>query len=1088
MAYGLSLEDLRQSLSGFGSASGNLTELSITGRDSESIPLVDFSDFANHIVFGNAERRLSAALTRMYNDYPIGLSGNIVSNSGSLSAYNIFQVDKYLKESNGFDLWLLDQFGKSSTAVDAATKSVTAAATNNKGEIIPLIIVHRNNENGLIGSQTATEFSISARAESFEQENISISNSTPGTGISVAINKVGQPQGVFISYPDTIERSVNRAPNIKNMLPEILFQDDDEDNLENLMQVIAEEFDFLKLYIDQIPYLKTISYDNYNRIPDKMLPLLAEEYGIDLFESAVNKSAEGWFVDSSSGSTAKQVNFELWKRILNSVMHLLKTKGTKETLEAISRLYGVDKNFVKTDEYSIFAKGYQIRDIEEVDTSTLYSSGDVYVKTVAGNTSSSRVFDFPANQDFTIQTRVSVSSAANHVLLKHPAFTIELDASGRVSFKHSVSASLSAQTPQSNLSGFVQSKDSFFNVAAVRNGTQISVFATALSGSASGGNDVIIVSSAATSDAQIANVSFDTLGASQVTQGSSEIFPTYFPASGSFTGYMHEVRVWKNALSQLDIEEHTRNFQSISFQGSTGSSYNANWGSLSAHWKLKENVVLAGDYNFIEDSTTAGNTATPISFSSTKRYKTFPDMKKVVNWTPIGLAVDNDKIRQESSTDEIKDSGYISFHLTPVNAVNRDIKNVLQDVDLSSILGDPADLYKNRYEGEFRSLWHLISARYNTEGGTTPMVDINTFIVAMSNFNDTLGGMFPFVKQFLPARTRTLSEGVYIEPHIFERSKMKRRFGVRERDNLEYVGAPTGITEFKDSGSGVGVISFDAGGTTANLTPSIVSHQQKEITITNRYLPGAFIDQGSNSANLSALHPTASTTAYFQGYRYEGQQSFLDRALSTERSIPYVTKRSTRNTPKVSTSRSGKFLPIKKLPADPNNTEIDVTLDSLIINPIISPTAGQGFISGKVRLLSKGRAFNSKQPVLKFEFPTSSDGTNLFVAELGDLDAGQGRIIEDADNTFITDITNDDIQINLKLNRVVSTLSAVAGTVTQLMVDGSNSGSLGIVPIRITNLFNNNTQIVRVAVNSITSNNANILTELKSQGGVKVTS
>ena len=96
MAYGLSLEDLRQSLSGFGSASGNLTELSITGRDSESIPLVDFSDFANHIVFGNAERRLSAALTRMYNDYPIGLSGNIVSNSGSLSAYNIFQVDKYL--------------------------------------------------------------------------------------------------------------------------------------------------------------------------------------------------------------------------------------------------------------------------------------------------------------------------------------------------------------------------------------------------------------------------------------------------------------------------------------------------------------------------------------------------------------------------------------------------------------------------------------------------------------------------------------------------------------------------------------------------------------------------------------------------------------------------------------------------------------------------------------------------------------------------------------------------------------------------------------------------------------------------------
>ena len=76
-------------------------------------------------------------------------------------------------------------------------------------------------------------------------------------------------------------------------------------------------------------------------------------------------------------------------------------------------------------------------------------------------------------------------------------------------------------------------------------------------------------------------------------------FPTYFPASGSFTGYMHEVRTWHDvALQTEDLFEQTRNFESVSFQNSTGSidtvgvTNKANFSSLSAHYKLKENVRI----------------------------------------------------------------------------------------------------------------------------------------------------------------------------------------------------------------------------------------------------------------------------------------------------------------------------------------------------------------------------------------------------------------------------------------------------------------------------------------------------------------
>ena len=59
---------------------------------------------------------------------------------------------------------------------------------------------------------------------------------------------------------------------------------------------------------------------------------------------------------------------------------------------------------------------------------------------------------------------------------------------------------------------------------------------------------------------------------------------------------------------------------------------------------------------------------------------------------------------------------------------------------------------------------------------------------SVSNFNDTFGGIFTFIKQFIPAKSATLAEGVFIENHLLERPKMKRTFGLRESTGTGYVG------------------------------------------------------------------------------------------------------------------------------------------------------------------------------------------------------------------------------------------------------------------------------------------------------------
>ena len=38
-------------------------------------------------------------------------------------------------------------------------------------------------------------------------------------------------------------------------------------------------------------------------------------------------------------------------------------------------------------------------------------------------------------------------------------------------------------------------------------------------------------------------------------------------------------------------------------------------------------------------------------------------------------------------------------------------------------------------------------------GNTTSVTDLNAFVKSVSNFNDTFGGIFTFIKQFVPAKS-----------------------------------------------------------------------------------------------------------------------------------------------------------------------------------------------------------------------------------------------------------------------------------------------------------------------------------------------
>ena len=80
-------------------------------------------------------------------------------------------------------------------------------------------------------------------------------------------------------------------------------------------------------------------------------------------------------------------------------------------------------------------------------------------------------------------------------------YTLDMDASGRVAFKSTTTASMSALTDLTSMSGWIKgggSANNFVNVAVTRSGDTLKVWTLALSGSPTGGHDIVSYASAAT--------------------------------------------------------------------------------------------------------------------------------------------------------------------------------------------------------------------------------------------------------------------------------------------------------------------------------------------------------------------------------------------------------------------------------------------------------------------------------------------------------------------------------------------------------------------------------------------------------------
>lgn len=156
----------------------------------------------------------------------------------------------------------------------------------------------------------------------------------------------------------------NNTSLVYNLFPEAFTSADptSSDVFKNFALIMARHFDRVKLYVNQLANLRRVNYDEFDQAPDELLEEVGRYFGWSLQGSFVTTDSLRYFVgrDVYAGAAGNNtlntrladIKNQFWRRLLQNLPYVYKTKGTRESVEALLRSYGVDNGFVRLKEYA----------------------------------------------------------------------------------------------------------------------------------------------------------------------------------------------------------------------------------------------------------------------------------------------------------------------------------------------------------------------------------------------------------------------------------------------------------------------------------------------------------------------------------------------------------------------------------------------------------------------------------------------------------------------------------------------------------------------------------------------------------------
>ena len=126
-----------------------------------------------------------------------------------------------------------------------------------------------------------------------------------------------------------------------------------------LLRIYGVEFDVVKKYIDGISFANVVTYNKKDNTSDSLIKIMAKTLGFDTLMTTGNgfdllendyEGDDPQFSGYSRELSAKQIDIELWRRLVINAWWLFRSKGTRKVLEFFMKLFTINNCLVTMDE------------------------------------------------------------------------------------------------------------------------------------------------------------------------------------------------------------------------------------------------------------------------------------------------------------------------------------------------------------------------------------------------------------------------------------------------------------------------------------------------------------------------------------------------------------------------------------------------------------------------------------------------------------------------------------------------------------------------------------------------------------------
>lgn len=177
------------------------------------------------------------------------------------------------------------------------------------------------------------------------------------------------PQIMGIDFDYYLEQLVSIGEDIDNYksnlivrfltAPQLFEFDTPEQKYEAINQIYGQSFDQVKKFIDNIAFMRNVTYDKINNVPDLLLKNLATTLGLSTINLFDEKSLQDslytrndtQYIGLNIGKNLVETEYEFYRRILVNLAQLFKSKGTRMAIEFFLKFIGAPEPIIRFDEY-----------------------------------------------------------------------------------------------------------------------------------------------------------------------------------------------------------------------------------------------------------------------------------------------------------------------------------------------------------------------------------------------------------------------------------------------------------------------------------------------------------------------------------------------------------------------------------------------------------------------------------------------------------------------------------------------------------------------------------------------------------------